>query len=160
MADQVVRSEVIAQYTSVDEHLNLVLIEHFFGRGKLLRRRRLTKRFRTFRLVLQRLYFLRKLGLIRSFRAVPNRIVSSLYALNELRNGIAHAFFVRDMPRSKQVFKNRDVFDSDGLEFFREDMRLVHEFFNLELRDLFAGLEDNGQLGAASAARTQRLARR
>jgi|GEM_PF-2734621 len=91
MIDQVVRSEVITTYTWIDSILDDVLTERIAGtrKGGIGPKRR-----KTLELVLNRLYPLQKLAIIRTFKKVPKQITSSIGAIDELRNGLAHSFLL------------------------------------------------------------------
>ncbi len=67
MTDQVVRSEVIFKDTMIDMELDHLIFKHFFGSGDRLRRARSTVRYRTLRQILQNLYPLQNLGIVRTF---------------------------------------------------------------------------------------------
>jgi hypothetical protein len=141
MTDQVVRSEVVLEYTLIDMGLDFILFRHFFGRGKKLRAAQKTRRYKTLQTILQHLYIMQKLTIIRSFREVPKGIVSKIAKINDLRNGLAHTFFVGDLSPSKRSYKCLSVFKSKGFEAFRDDAWEVRCFFTPWLRDYFP---DNG----------------
>jgi hypothetical protein len=129
MIDQVVRSEIILEYTMIDADLDHLLFKHFFGSGKKLEKARRTKRYRTLRLPLEGLYILQKLSLVRSFTDVPRSVASKIAAINDLRNGIAHAFHLSDLKKSKRTYKGMNVFTPKGLEVFRRDAAEIRHFF-------------------------------
>jgi hypothetical protein len=98
MKDQIVRSQVIVWYTLIDEHLNMVICHYFFGRKRKFAQLWKTKRFRLFNhYILEDLYLLQKLRLVRSIRPVPKSIVRTIELLNALRNGLAHSFFPQNL---------------------------------------------------------------
>jgi len=76
MTDQAVRSHVIFEYTMIDMELDFVIFRHFFGGGKKLIAARRTKRYKTLRLMLQDLYLMQKLSIVRTLKDVPRAIVS------------------------------------------------------------------------------------
>lgn len=129
MIDQVVRSEIILEYAFIDSELNFLLTKHFFGSGKRLVKARSTRRFKTFQQILQNLYLLRKLEIVRRFKTIPKHIVSKIAAINDLRNGIAHAFFLSDLKKPKRTYKGINVFTPKGLETYSEDSREIRYFF-------------------------------
>jgi hypothetical protein len=135
MINQVVRSTVVLEYTFVDEQLNYTLNRHFFGRGNKYLAARKTKRFRSFQIVLQQLFILQKLSVIQTFKKVPKDITSKIYALNDLRNGIAHTFFIKGLRESKRTYKGNNIFSPKGLELFMDDMHKVRTFFWPWLKD-------------------------
>jgi len=129
MTDQVVRSEVIFEYTMIDMELDSLLFRRFFGAGKRLSTARSSRRYRTLRQMLQNLYPMQKLTIVRTFKTVPRPIVSKIAAVNELRNGLAHTFFLGDLPAAKRSYKGVSIFKKKGLEAFRKEAWEVRCFF-------------------------------
>jgi hypothetical protein len=129
MTDQAVRSDVIFEYTMIDMELDFILFRHFFGAGKKLHAARRTKRYKTLRLMLQNIYLMQKLSIVRSFKDIPRPIVSKIAAINDLRNGLAHTFFVSDLKATKRTYKGHSIFTRRGLEAFREDAQEIRHFF-------------------------------
>ena len=89
MVDQVVRSEVITTYTWIDSILDNVLSDRIAGtrKGGIGPKRR-----KTLESMLNRLYPLQKLTIIRTFKKVPKKITSSIGAIDEIRNGTCSQF--------------------------------------------------------------------
>jgi hypothetical protein len=137
MTDQIVRSEVIFEYTMIDMELEHLILRHFFGSGERLRKARSTVRHRTLRQILLNLYLLQKLSILRNFRKVPKSIVSKIAAINDLRNGLAHNFFLNDLPVAKRTYKGIGIFKWKGIEAFREDAWEVRCFFSPWLKKLY-----------------------
>jgi hypothetical protein len=137
MTDQVVRSEVIFEYTMIDMELDMLLFRHFFGPGKKLIAARSSRRYRTLRQILLNLYPMQKLTIVRSFKSVPRQIVSTIAAINELRNGLAHSFFLGDLPPTKRTYRGTSIFKRKGLDAFRKDAWEVRCFFTPELKKWF-----------------------
>jgi hypothetical protein len=136
MLDQVVRSEVLNWYTMTDLILDMALLDHVFGKNRSRSSLRRSKRYKTVQSMLRKLYPRQKLQLLRTFKNVPKPICRSIGAMNELRNGLAHSFFLKDIPASKRTYIGRNVFTVDGLEFFLEDMHRVRYFFEPWLEPL------------------------
>jgi hypothetical protein len=137
MTEQVVRSEVVLEYTTIDMGLSDMITRHFFGSGRRQRKATSSRRRRTLRLMLQNIYLLQKLAVVRSFKDVPRPIVSKIAAINDVRNGLAHSFFLRDLPASKRKYKGFSIFDPRGLRAFRKDAWEVQCFFTPWLREAF-----------------------
>jgi hypothetical protein len=137
MTDQVVRSEVVSTYTMIDMELNFVLAHHFFGTGKKFTAARRTKRYKTLELVLQEIYPIQKLSIVRSFKNVPKTIVSKIAAINDLRNGLAHTFDLTNLKATKRTYKGHNIFTRKGIEVFREDALEIQYFFMPFLKGLF-----------------------
>lgn len=136
MIDQAVRSDVIFEYTMIDMELNNLLIRHFFGTGKRLQAAKKTKRFKTLNIILQNIYLIQKLTLVRKFKNIPKSIVSKIAAINELRNGLAHTFFVKELKPAKRTYKKYSIFTRNGLEDFHEDIQEIRYFFMPWLRNI------------------------
>jgi len=143
MTDQVVRSDVIFEYTKIDMELDFIIFRHFFGPGKKLRAARRTKRYKTLRLMLQNIYLMQKLSIVRSFKEVPKNIVSKIAAINDLRNGLAHTFFVSDLKEAKRTYKGHRIFTQQGLEAFRDDAQEIRYFFTPWLKKIMEDGEEN-----------------
>jgi hypothetical protein len=122
--------EVITQYTLIDEHLSMHLCHYFFGRGKSVIRLWKTKRFQRFNYhVLEELSLLAKLRFVKSFMNIPKPLVSDIERINALRNGLAHAFFPENLKKSKPIYKGKNIFSSEGVRLFMEDMGKITDFF-------------------------------
>lgn len=139
MTDQVVRSDVIFEYTLIDLELNTIVIHHFFGKGKKLNAAKRTKRYKTLNHLLQNIYLMQKMNIVRGFKNIPRSIVSKVAAINDLRNGLAHTFFVKDLNASKRTYKGHNIFTRKGIEAFREDVQEIRYFFMPWLKNI---LED------------------
>jgi hypothetical protein len=142
MTDQAVRSVVIFDYTFIDMELEFLIFRHFFGRGKKLTLARKTRRYRTLRLMLQNTYLMQKLSIVRSFKNIPRPIVSSIAAINDLRNGLAHTFLVSDLSAPKRTYKGQNIFTRRGLEAFQRDVDQIRSFFMPWLDKFFQEDED------------------
>jgi hypothetical protein len=131
MIDQVVRSLVIMTYTCIDSVLDDVLADRIAGsrKGGIGQRRR-----NTLDMVLNRLYPLQKLSIIRTFRKIPKEIASIIGAIDELRNGLVHSFYVESLPKYRRTYKGRNIFTPAGIELFRSDAVKVIEHFDPLLR--------------------------
>jgi hypothetical protein len=127
--DQIIRSAVVLKYVLMDEFLSAIVCWHYFGRSRSFPQLWKTKRFRSFNyFVLERLYLLQKLDLVRSIHDIPKPVVADLAALNDLRNAIAHSFFPQNR-RRKPEWKGQSIFTEDGFERFLEDIGKLSDFF-------------------------------
>lgn len=130
MKDQLIRSQVIMDYTFVDECLGAAICHYFFGRKKGFMKLWKTKKFRTFNHhVLEVLSVTEKLRLVKAISSVPKRVSGSIEALNAVRNGLAHAFFPENLRSSKPIYKGKNIFTVEGLAAFIDDMADISEFF-------------------------------
>jgi hypothetical protein len=130
MNNQIVRSQIIADYTFVDEMLGSAICHYFFGKKTGFIKLWKTKRFKTFNYyILEVLSLTEKLRLVKAITKVPKPVAADIEALNALRNGLAHAFFPENLRSAKPVYKGKDIFSHDGLQRFIEDMSKVSDFF-------------------------------
>lgn len=146
MKNQMIRSQVIMDYTFVDEMLGVAICHYFFGRKRSFFKLWKTKKFRTFNhYVLEVLSLSEKLRLVKAVTKVPKAVAANIEALNVLRNGLAHAFFPENLRSAKPVYKGKDIFKIEGLTTFVEDMRKVQDFFlyhNFHIRKEAGGDDD------------------
>ena len=127
--DQIIRSAVVLKYVLMDEFLSAIMCWHYFGKRRGFPQLWKTKRFKTFNyFILERLYLLQKLDLVKSIHEVPKWVSSDLAALNDLRNGVAHSFFPQNR-RRKPEWKGQSVFTKAGFDRFLEDMQKLSDFF-------------------------------
>jgi hypothetical protein len=127
--DQATRTAVILKYVLMDELLSSVICWHYFGKKRGFPELWKTKRFKSFNyFVLEKLYLLQKLDLVKSIHDIPKWVSSDLIALNDLRNGVAHSFFPQTR-RRKPEWKGQSVFTRGGCDRFLDDMQAVSDFF-------------------------------
>jgi len=127
--DQTIRGGVLLKYVLMDELLSAVICWHYFGKKRSFQQLWKTKRFKSFNyFILERLYLLQKLDLVKSIHDIPGWVSSELAALNDLRNGIAHSFFPQNR-RRKPEWKGHSVFRRTGFDRFLEDMQKLSDFF-------------------------------
>jgi len=130
MKRHLIIGEVVMQYTLIDEHLNVQLCHHFFGRKKSFVKLWKTKKFQGFNYnILEGLFLLEKLRYVKSFRKIPKKIAKDIDKINTLRNGLAHAFFPENLKRSKPIYKGKSIFTLKGINQFVDDMEGISDFF-------------------------------
>ncbi len=124
------RGEVVLQYTFVDEYLSNALCRYFFGAKADYIRLWKTKKFRNFNYyVVEGLSLMEKLRFLKSTGKVAKTIAADVERLNNLRNGIAHAFFPENLRSAKPMWKGHSIFTAVGIEVFTGDMDKLHSFF-------------------------------
>jgi hypothetical protein len=129
MRDQIVRGFVVLKYTLIDELLGSEICRYLFGRRGFIQLWR-TQRFRTFNhYILEELFLLQKLRLVKSIRKIPKEVAADVERINALRNGLAHAFFPENLRKSRPVWKGKNIFSVEGFELFAEDVQRVTGFF-------------------------------
>jgi hypothetical protein len=124
------RAAVVEAYTFVDELLADQICWFYFGRKRPFWKQWRTKRFATFNhYIVQNMYPLEKLRLVKAFREVPRKISTDIQHLNVLRNALAHAFFPENLRHAKPSWKGKSIFGLETLRIFLEDMQMVRDFF-------------------------------
>jgi len=134
--DLLVRAEVVSKYTLINESLDSIISEYYFGpftqkKGFMYYWR--TKKFQRFNFyILERLSILQKLDLVKDVTKMPANIANNIAAINDLRNALAHAFFPENLRRyrpSKPVYKGKNIFSLEGLERFLEDCEAIWDWY-------------------------------
>jgi hypothetical protein len=140
MKREMVRGEVVGQYTLIDDLLSTELCRYFLP-GKDMVRQSRTKRFRRFNYyVLERLFLTQKLAFLKDVYSVPKSVASTVEEINALRNAMAHAFFPENLrayrmkgragPRKPitVLYKGVDVFTAARVQKFADDCGDVFDF--------------------------------
>lgn len=128
--DHLIRSAVIMDYALIDEHLNMVLVNYFFGKKSQVIKLWKTKKFKNFNyFILEKLYLLNKLDLACEIISIPGDIVSDIRKLNDLRNGLAHTFFPENLRRNKPIYKGKSVYTMEGFRAYQADTEKANSFF-------------------------------
>jgi len=87
-----IRMNVIGDYVFADELLTAVIVAYFFPVRKFPKRWK-DKRIRTFvHFVMERLFMLQKLALVKQIRKFDRAMARTLERLDALRNAMAHSF--------------------------------------------------------------------
>jgi hypothetical protein len=130
MKDQLIRSQVIMDYTFVDEMLGAAICRYFFGKKRDFIKLWKTKKFRNFNhYVLEVLGLTEKLRLVKETGKVPKDVSRKVEKLNALRNGLAHSFFPENLRAGKPTYGGRDIFTAEGLRTFLADVERIEDFF-------------------------------
>jgi hypothetical protein len=146
MKRELIRGEVIGQYTLIDDLLSTEVCLYFLP-GKDLIKQWKTKKFRRFNYyVIERLYMTQKLAFLKDVYDVPKEIAGKIEEINALRNALAHAFFPENLrvyqmkgrpgPRKPVIvrYKGQDLFSIDGVTAFVEDCSKVTDFLLRKLK--------------------------
>lgn len=141
MKREIIRGEVVSQYTLLDEFLNNEIAQYFFGKKRGFSKLWKTKKFERFNyFVLERLALMEKFVLVKEIKDVPRFLEDTIPQVNALRNAMAHAFFPENLRayRAKKTIQRRevaatykgiDIFTLAGITRFMEDMRVIHDYF-------------------------------
>jgi len=146
MKRELIRGEIIGQYTLIDDLLSTELCKYFLP-GKNLIAQWKTKRFRRFNYyIIERLYLTQKLAFLKDLYRVPKDIASAIEEINALRNAMAHAFFpenlrayqMRGRPAPRKPiaarYKGEDIFTAKGVRRFVDDSGKVVDFLLRKLK--------------------------
>jgi hypothetical protein len=126
---QIVRGYVVDCYVLIDEFLNMILCNYYFGREDFQYLWR-TKKFQRFNY-----YFLEevstrvKLKHVKEIKKIPKNILSIILNIIHVRNALAHSFFPENLKKLKPVYKGKDIFTPEGLKLLSEDMDKITKYF-------------------------------
>jgi hypothetical protein len=124
---EIVRGEVVSQYTLIDEQLGSKICRYMFDNRKFMRLWK-TKKFERFNyFILEKMSLLEKLAFVKDVYIMPRAIAADIEKINSIRNSVAHAFFPENLRahRTKRGsafrkltgprYKGIDIFTFDGL---------------------------------------------
>jgi hypothetical protein len=139
MQRQVVIGAVLTRYTYIDEPLSCAVAWEFFDLSRSFPEHWRTKRFKAFNyFVLDQVYMAQKLKLVQYLHPVPKRITSTVMALNDLRNGLAHSFFPENRKQPPR-WGGTLIFQVEAMKAFDADTQEVVSWFDS------TGLADRGR---------------
>lgn len=143
---ELMRGELIGQYTLIDDILATELCRYFLPGGNQIAQWR-TKKYRRFNyFVVERLYLTQKLAFLKDVYDVPKTISSTIEQINALRNAMAHAFFPENLrayrmkgPRAPRkpipvLYGGEDIFSAAGARKFVADCGTVTQFLRKKLK--------------------------
>lgn len=127
--DKFIRSIIINEYTFIDESLNMLICDYFFKDKDYTRLWR-TKKFQNFNYyILEKIYIIQKLDLVRAFKKIPKKVVSIIHNINSVRNGLVHSFFPENLRKNKPIYKGNSIFSIEGMKKFHKDIGELHKYF-------------------------------
>jgi hypothetical protein len=127
-----IRAKVIGDYVFADELLTVIIVAHFFPVRNFPKRFK-NKKMKTFmHFVMEELFMLRKLVLVREIRNFGRDMASIVSKLNSLRNAMAHSF----VPEQRREFRNTrrvtygdfDIYTAEGLHSYDADVLQLHDY--------------------------------
>jgi hypothetical protein len=142
---EVIRGEVVSQYTLIDEQLGSAVSRYMFANEKFMKLWR-TKRFERFNyFILEKMSLMEKLAFVKDAYTVPKAIASDIEAINAMRNALAHAYFPENLRahrtkhgKSRRLagphYKGVDIFTIDGIDRFMDDAGNVVQFLITGIR--------------------------
>jgi len=127
-----IRMKVIGDYVFVDELLTVIIVSYFFPVKSFPKRWKNTKMLTFMHFIMEELFLVRKLAMVKEFRAFDNEMAKTINALNALRNAMAHSFLPerkRDYRKTETVtWKGKDIYTTEGIEQFDADMLQLHDY--------------------------------
>ena len=143
---EIVRGEVISQYTLIDEQLGSRICRYMFESEAFMRLWK-TKKFERFNyFILEKMSLMEKLAFVKDVYMMSKATAADVEAINAIRNAVAHAFFPENLRayRTKQGsasrkltgprYKGVDIFTFDGIDRFLNDSRRVVQFLIMDIR--------------------------
>jgi hypothetical protein len=127
-----IRMKVIGDYVFADELLSVIIVAYFFPLKDFPMRWKNKKMLTFMHFIMEELFMLRKLALVREIRRFDKRMVEMLQSLNALRNAMAHSFFPemkRDYRKTRKVtWKGQSIYTTQGMQQFDTDMRNLLDY--------------------------------
>ena len=112
--------------------LTVVIVAYFFPVRDFPRRWKNKKMLTFMHFVMEELFILRKLALVKEIRPFDNKMAQSIQSLNALRNSMAHSFvpeMKRDYRKTRKVtWKGQDIYTTQGIQQFDTDMRNLLDY--------------------------------
>jgi len=136
---QLIRGEIVTQYTVIDDWLAAAVCRYFLPGNSFIDQWK-TQRFRRFNyFIIERLYLTQKLALLKDIYVIPKAIAEKIEAINALRNAMAHAFFPENLrayhsktqtspDKTIVQYKGEDIFSATGVKRFAEDCGTITDF--------------------------------
>jgi hypothetical protein len=127
---QMIRAEVVTQYTLLDEILTDLACRYYFkkkGKRFILWRQ---KKFRVFvNYIMDEMFLIKKVELVHAIRPLPKGVRSTVHRVNSLRNALAHSFFPENRKEHRKVgkvlYQGKDIRTGEGLEGFQDDCHVA-----------------------------------
>jgi len=133
--DQVIRGKVMFDYAEIDGFVNMCFWFYFFPKKNRISNMAHykilvgNKRCRMlYDYVLPHLGLRRKIELLKRIVAIPRSIEENIRKIVDLRNKLAHYSTRFYFGYEKIVYKNRNIFSSEGLKLFLEDSDKIQNF--------------------------------
>ena len=127
-----IRMKVIGDFVFVDELLTVVIVAYFFPVKDFPKRWKNKKMLAFMHFVIEELFVLRKLALVKEIKPFDKHKAKLIQSLNALRNAMAHSFLPenkRDYRKTKTVTWNgKDINTTEGIEQFDSDMLLLQDY--------------------------------
>jgi hypothetical protein len=127
-----IRTKVIGDYVFADELLTVIIVSYFFP-VKAFPRRFKSKKMQLFmHFVMDEMFMLRKLALVKEIRNFDGEMAKMVGKLNALRNVMAHSFVPqqrREYRRTRKVtYEGLDISTSEGIAAYDRDVLRLHDY--------------------------------
>jgi len=127
-----IRMKVIGDSVFADELLTVVIVAYFFPVRNFPKRWKDKKMLTFMHFVMEQLFLVQKLALVKEIRKFDRDMVEMLQRLNALRNAMAHSFvpeMKRDYRKTRKVtWKGQDIYTIQGIQQFDTDMRNLLDY--------------------------------
>src|ERR1035441_1927368 len=98
---EIVRGEVVSQYTLIDEQLGSKICRYMFENKAFMKLWK-TKKFERFNyFIVEKMSLMEKLAFVKDVYMVPKAIAAEIEPINAIRNARAHAFFPENLRASR-----------------------------------------------------------
>jgi hypothetical protein len=123
---KMVLAEIAAKYTLIDKELCVIIQKYFLG----IRYR--STQFRLFRqLILDELFLIKKIEIVRAIKEIPKIVRNTIFDLNYISNAVFHSSHQetrRSSKRRKVFYRGKDIRTYEGLKMFMEDAHRAHMY--------------------------------
>lgn len=143
---EIVRGEVVSQYTLIDEQLGSKICRYMFDNKKFMSLWR-TKKFERFNyFIVEKMSLMEKLAFVKDVYTVSRAIAADIENINAIRNALAHAFFPENLRAYRMKhgsafrkltgprYKGVDIFTFNGFDRFLDDSHRVVQFLIMDIR--------------------------
>jgi hypothetical protein len=143
---EIVRGEVVSQYTLIDEQLGSKICRYMFDNKKFMSLWK-TKKFERFNyFILEKMSLMEKLAFVKDVYKVSRAVAADIESINAIRNALAHAFFPENLRAHRMKhgsafrkltgprYKGVDIFTFNGFDRFLHDSQRVVQFLITDVR--------------------------
>jgi hypothetical protein len=135
LRDKMIRAEVVTKYALIDEYLTDIICNYYFGRPSdgVYRQLWRKKDFTIFvHYLMDEIYLLQKLSIVRAIRPVPKDVVSAISRINDVRNDLAHSLFPQNRRRyattGRVQYDGAHLCSKEGVIKFLDDFQVASRY--------------------------------
>lgn len=143
---EIVRGEVVGQYTLIDEQLGSTMCQYMFDNKNFMSlwKTKKVERFNYF--ILEKMSLMEKLAFVKDVYTVSRPIAADIENINAIRNALAHAFFPENLRAYRMKhgsafrkltgphYKGVDICTFTGFDRFLNDSHRVVQFLITDIR--------------------------